>query len=655
MEEKNMKTRYILLAVAACLAFFSCKVEEFSGEESVSTEGADGAVVYTFNATVSDPMTKSYFDESEAPSRYIYWENSDIFDFHDITVDTETTEAVSVSSKAPDVIAADKKSVVFEKAAHDYMVITYPKDAVQLDTSYMYTTGSGATLKENWTRANQFTFAVVNVPREQKLTSVLSPEYVPMTSKRLALSDKAKEAVASGKDAISIAFDGAPVEMLPLAGLVKMHLTELGVASAKISKVNIVTEFDSKSTTGLPQYGIRGESYFSLADTMAVSKPFVSGDSRFIVNLSTDTPLEYTAEKGVDICFVANHSYAGMKTMLIKIYTDDSSYFVKKFDMSGAKVNFNKSHISSFTLNFKDGTTSKVSSTRFGFEWSKGYLTYDAENNAYKIAEPNDVGLYFKFGSASGVFLYSNTEDYDSRIKPASTSGGIQIGNNIVNPTTEDGQTIANGSCYWYNVSPSSGLNASWRTRAYCAPDTEGKIVLDSLWTWEEYNALEGTSAFAGATDPCSYVKVAAGENAWRVPTEAEVTDMVSAAGAGAEFGNLDGSDIVSSDGKPRYFRVYDGEQELTFKACGSAAEGGNKNTYQLQMLYSNKYAIRFWTTAYASLKGDYFNFSLSSVPSPTTELKASFTKANAGSANNYTPTKTVWEATMVRCVRDKK
>lgn len=648
-----MKTRYILLA-AACLAFFSCKVEEFKGDDALSAEVAPGAVVYTFNATISDPVTRSYFEESEAPSKYIYWEDSDVFDFHDIIVDSETAESVSVSSKAPDVIAQDKKSVVFEKAAHDYMVITYPKDAIQLQSNYMYSEGSGSNYKEYLTSANQFAFALVNVPREQKLTNVLSPENVPMASKRLALSDRAKEAVASGKDSISIAYDGAPVEMVPLAGLVKMHLTDLGVASAKISKVSIVTEFDSKSTTGLPQFGIRGESYFSLADTMAVAKPFVSGDSRFIVNLSTDTPIEYTAEKGIDICFVANHSYAGMKTMLIKVYTDDSSYFVKKFDMSGAKVNFSKSHISSFTLNFKDGTTSRVGSTRFSVEWSKGYLTYDAENKAYKFAQPDEVGLYFKFGSSKGVFLYSNTEDYDSRIKPASTSGGISIGGNIVNPTTEDGQTIANGSCYWYNVSPSSGLNASWRTRAYCAPDAEGKIVIDSLRTWEEYNALEGTSSFAGATDPCSYVKVADGEKAWRVPTEAEVTDMITAAGAGAEFGNLDGSDIISSDGKPRYFKVYDGEQVLVFKACGSATEGGNRNTYQLQMLYSNKYAIRFWTTAYASTKGDYFNFSLSSVPSPTTELKASFTKANAGSANNYTPTKTVWEATMVRCIRDK-
>jgi len=655
MEDSTMKTRFILLAAAAAFTLASCAVKEFNGNGPMAESMSD-ATIYTFTATVSDPMTRSYFDESEAPSRYIYWEQDDAFDFHDITVDSETTEAVNVTSGNPEQLASDAKSVVFKQAAHDYMLISYPAGAVQLDTNFMYSTGSGSRYTEFWTRAHQFAFAVVNVPREQKLTSTLSPENVPMVSHRLALSEAAKAAVANGTDSISVNYDGAPVQMEPLAGLVKMHIGNLGVESAQIARIELVTAFDGQSKTGVDQYGIRGESYFSVADTMAVAKVFVSGDPRFVVNLTAEeAPLEYTEEKGVDVCFVANHSYAGMKTLLVKIYTDDGAYFVKTFDMSGKNVNFNKAKVSSFSLNFAEGTTSKVSSTRFSVEWSEGYLTYDAENKAYKFGGPSDVGLYFKFGTANGVFLYADTEDYDSRIKPASTSGGISIGGNIVNPTTEDGQTIANGSCYWYNVNPSSGLNAAWRTRAYCAPDADGKIVVDSLRTWQEYNAMEGTEAFSGATDPCSYVKVAEGENAWRMPTKADVEDLVNVAGAGAQFGNFDGSDICSTDGKSRYLRIADGGQDLYFKACGSAPEGGNAKTYSLQMLYSNKYAIRFWTTSYSSNKGEYFNFSLSSVPSVTTGVKSAFTKANAGYANKYTPTETVWEATVVRCVRDKK
>ena len=123
-----MKTRYILYLSALAAVLASCAKET----AVVSEEGAktDDGVLYSFTATASDPMTKSFFKEEEAPSRYIYWEDTDEFDFQDITIGNDGKESVSVTSSKPSSMGASKKSVLFEKKGHDYMVISYPKGAV---------------------------------------------------------------------------------------------------------------------------------------------------------------------------------------------------------------------------------------------------------------------------------------------------------------------------------------------------------------------------------------------------------------------------------------------------------------------------------------------------------------------------------------------
>ena len=132
-----MKTRYILYIGALAALLSGCAKET----AVVSAEGskADDGVLYSFTATASDPMTRSFFKEEEAPSRYIYWEDTDEFDFHDITIG-ESKESVSVTSAKPTSMGASKKSVLFEKKGHDYMVISYPKGAVTLLDSTFITT-----------------------------------------------------------------------------------------------------------------------------------------------------------------------------------------------------------------------------------------------------------------------------------------------------------------------------------------------------------------------------------------------------------------------------------------------------------------------------------------------------------------------------------
>ena len=133
-----MKTRYILYLSALAAVLASCAKET----AVVSAEGAktDDGVLYSFTATASDPMTKSFFKEEEAPSRYIYWEDTDEFDFQDITIGDDGKESVSVTSSKPSSMGASKKSVLFEKKGHDYMVISYPKGAVTLmDSTFIST------------------------------------------------------------------------------------------------------------------------------------------------------------------------------------------------------------------------------------------------------------------------------------------------------------------------------------------------------------------------------------------------------------------------------------------------------------------------------------------------------------------------------------
>lgn len=132
-----MKTRYILYFGALAAIMSGC-----AKEMSVIPAGeakSDDSVLYSFTATASDPMTRSFFKEEEAPSRYIYWEDTDEFDFHDITIG-ENKESVSVTSAKPSSMGASKKSVLFEKKGHDYMVISYPKGAVTLmDSTFIST------------------------------------------------------------------------------------------------------------------------------------------------------------------------------------------------------------------------------------------------------------------------------------------------------------------------------------------------------------------------------------------------------------------------------------------------------------------------------------------------------------------------------------
>ena len=651
-----MKTRYILYLSALAAVLASCAKET----AVVSAEGAktDDGVLYSFTATASDPMTKSFFKEEEAPSRYIYWEDTDEFDFQDITIGDDGKESVSVTSSKPSSMGASKKSVLFEKKGHDYMVISYPKGAVTLMDSTFISTYVSSKLTTHDTLTNNAAVKV-SVPKEQALSSVLTPANLPMVSSRLALSDKAKSLIASGKDTLSTDFVN-PVKLTPLAGLVKMTVTGLPeVTKATITKVNILTEFDAKTSTGYPQRGLRGDNIISLKDTMAVIGNWESGDSRFDISL-TGGSIDYTSEKGATVCFVANHSEAGMKSITVAVYTSDGAVYKKTFDTSKKIISFSKSRVSSFSLDFTSGSVSKAASSRFSVEWSKGYLVYDSANKTYKIGDKQEIGLYFKFGSADAIAFYESTEDWLSRIKPSNLVPIPIPGTDKFQDGTADGQTLKNGTDNFFSTM--NGMAASWRTRKVYK--VSGSTVTESDITSEsDYYAWQGSTSFAGEKDPCSLVKVADGEKKWRVPTKDEVNDLISVGAAGIEFGNFDGSDIKSGDGKSRFIKYSDGEQEFYLMSTGKVASKITKSYKSIQMTYSYKYQVIFPTAKYTgsdaaqtSTSKSYcssYSLSLSSVPSKTTAAKIEKGIANtyASGVTDKTPQ---WDAFCIRCVRDK-
>lgn len=651
-----MKTRYILYLSALAAVLASCAKET----AVVSAEGAktDDGVLYSFTATAPDPMTKSFFKEEEAPSRYIYWEDTDEFDFQDITIGDDGKESVSVTSSKPSSMGASKKSVLFEKKGHDYMVISYPKGAVTLMDSTFISTYVSSKLTTHDTLTNNAAVKV-SVPKGQALSSVLTPANLPMVSSRLALSDKAKSLIASGKDTLSTDFVN-PVKLTPLAGLVKMTVTGLPeVTKATITKVNILTEFDAKTSTGMPQRGLRGDNIISLKDTMAVIGNWESGDSRFDISL-TGGSVEYTTEKGATVCFVANHSEAGMKSITVAVYTSDGAVYKKTFDTSKKMISFSKSRVSSFSLDFTSGSVSKAASSRFSVEWSKGYLVYDSANKTYKIGDKQEIGLYFKFGSADAIAFYESTEDWLSRIKPSNLVPIPIPGTDKFQDGTADGQTLKNGTDNFF--SNMNGMAVAWRThKSYTV---SGSTVTESDMTSEsDYYAWQGSTSFAGEKDPCALVKVADGEKKWRIPTKEEVNNLISVGAAGIEFGNFDGSDIKSSDGKSRYIKYSDGEQEFYLMSTGKVASKITKSYKSIQMTYSYKYQVIFPTAEYTgsdaaqtSTSKNYcssYSLSLSSVPSKTTAAKIEKGIANtyASGVTDKTPQ---WDAFCIRCVRDK-
>lgn len=653
-----MKTRYIWSAVAAVAALAGCTEE--NGVIAGPQPAEDDGCLYSFTASAQDPATRSYFKADEAPSYYIYWDGTDEFDFHDITLG-DNTESVSVSSSKPSVVGASGKSVLFEKKAHDYMVISYPKGAVTLMDSTFISTWISSKQTDIDTLVNNAAVKV-SVPKVQALSSVLTPENLPMVSPRLALSEKAAARIAGRQDTISVEFSN-PVTLIPLAGLVKMTVTGLPeVSSATITKVNILTEFKTSSTsTGTPQRGIRGDNIISLKDTMAVIGTWESGDSRFDISL-TGGSVAYTSGDGATVCFVANHSVERMKTILVTIYTADGAVYQKKFDTSANTIAFNKARVSSFTLDFTSGSVAKEASSKFSVEWSQGYLVFDEQNKAYKIGDKQDIGLYFKFGSANAIALYDSNKDWLDRIKPENlvskpvgTTGSLEV--------TEDGQTQKNGTDIFYSTQ--TGLIAGWRNHPYYTV-SGGVVSAGTMTSQEDYFDWQGSTVAEDATDPCTYVKVAEGENSWRLPTKAEVEDLINVGAPGIEFGNFDGSDIKSTDGKSRYVKYWDGEQEIWFKASGKAQTYIMSNYKAVKMMYSNKYTIFFPSSTYTGgaavstyTSTNYcsvYKLSLSSAPSVTT--KASIDK---GVANTYNSSgskvdpRVNWDTFNVRCVRDKK
>lgn len=645
------------MALAAIAAGCAKENNVLSERETVREDGR----LYSFTATAEDAMTKSFFKAEEAPSYYIYWDDTDEFDFHDITIG-EKGETVSVTSSKPKSIGASRKSVLFEQTAHDYMLISYPKGAVTLlDSAFVknYNTETKKTSAD--TIVNNATVKV-SVPRVQALSSVLTPANLPMVSPRLALSSKAVARIADKSDTISTEFSN-PVKLTPLAGLVKMTITGLpNTSSATIQKVNIYSVFNATTSTGTPQRGLRGDNIISLKDTMAVVGNWTIGDNRFDLSLTGGT-VAYTAADGATVCFVANHSVARMKTIEVTVYTSDGAMFKKQFNTSSREIAFSKSRVTSFTLDFTSGAVVKASSEKFSVEWSRGYLVYDADNKAYKIGGRQDIGLYFKFGSANGIALYDSNQDWLDRIKPSNLIDQSVAGGKGTQQVTPDGQTLKNGTDNFY--SNQSGLAASWRNHPYYTA-AGGSVSAGTMTSEEQYFDWQGSIVAKDDTDPCSYVKVADGENKWRMPTKEEIQDLINVGSAGIEYGNFDGTDITSTDGKSRYVRYSDGDQELYFMATGYAATSIMKTYKKVQMMYSNKYTIYFPSSTYngnatvsTSTSTNYcsaFKLALSSAPSLTTKAAVDKAVANTyNSSGSKVDPRVNWDALNVRCVRDRK
>ncbi len=658
-----MNTKYILSFFALSAILAGCTKE--NNFISNSEKAADNGKLYTFSASAQDPATtKSFFKADEAPSYYIYWEDTDEFDFHDITLNTEDwSESVTVTSSKPSAIGASKKSVTFEKKAHDFMIISYPKGAVTLlDTTSVYSYDTN-TKKSDTTTFFHNAAVKVNVPKVQELSSVLTPANLPMVSPRLALSQEACNRVKNGADTISTEFSN-PVKLTPLAGLVKMTVTGLpDVTSATVTKVNIMSEFNSSSTyTGTPQRGLRGDNIISLADTMAVVGNWTSGDNRFDLSL-TGGSVDYTSTDGATVCFVANHSIAQMKTILVTVYTSDGAVYQKKFNTSSKAIAFSKSRVTSFTLDFTSSSVVKAASEKFSVEWSQGYLVFDDANKTYKIGDKQDIGLYFKFGSANAIAFYDSNQDWLDRIRPTNLISKDIEGTSGSQEVTPDGQTLKNGTDYFY--SNQTGLAASWRNHPFYTA-TDGVVTMSTMTSEEDYFNWQGSSVAKDETDPCSYVKVAEGENSWRMPTLDEINDLIKVGAPGVEFGNFDGSDIKSNDGKSRFVKYTDGEQTFYLMANGISIMKIMTKYKSIQAMFGNKYAANFLSSTYhgnatvststSTNYCDIYQLSLSSAPGVSTAAKVAKGVANTYNSTGYkVDTRPWWDAINVSCVRDKK
>lgn len=660
------KKNYIFLAWAAALVLSACARETVQ----ISEPARDGANGYLLTAS-AQIATKASFKDEEAPNRYIYWDDNDVFDVYDMLISGEDELMDIASTQIKPTLSDGGKTASFRVYAHDYVLLTYPSGAVTVLDSAKVTTWISSKESIVDTVAN-YQAVKVSVAKEQKLASTLQPGLLPMVTSRFALSDAAKALVAEGKDTVSVTDGNAVVH--PLAALVKMTVTGLPeVSEATITGIDILSEFSASSTsTGTVQRGMRGDNVFLLGAEPALLGNWESGDSRFDLVLS-DGSVAYTADKGAEICFVANHSNFGVKTLQVVVRTADGAVYKKKFDMSKAEkqIAFNRARISSFTLDFTNGTVSKASDTKFAVEWSKGYLVYDAEGKAYKIGEPEDVPVYFKFGSPVGIQFYKDRDDWASRLKPRDPeTGEFMTGSSNF---MDNKITLSNGTDMFYSGMLYSGTrfygdNAIWQDTPYYTVAENGEVVAGTIAGGNDgdefnYHKIFGSHSFEGKNDPCSYVK----GGSWRLPTENEINDLIAVGAPGLTFFTEDGSDVKGSsgNGSPVYAKYADGEQDLVFKMYGNVTQSFSSAYTVIQMTFGNKYAARFWSSTYVGTEapakgtgngGRAFNLSVSSAPGFNTAAAVASYPANR--LNNYTTKNgvqyTLWDALPVRCVRAK-
>ncbi|MBR1509091.1 MAG: hypothetical protein IJ623_00290 [Bacteroidales bacterium] len=506
-----MRTNYLLLASAALLLLGAC-AKEPQGPETPAAKGR-----YTLSASASDAMTKAFFKEDEAPSKFIYWEADDVFDFHNLTLSEGALAEKNVTTSVPSSLSDDAKTAVFSVDGEDFVVLTYPKDAVTL-------TGLDAAGVQ----------ATVNVPKEQPLSSVLTPEVVPMASYPIALSDAAKAAVADASvSGESLGED--PVKLFPLAGIVKMTVKGLpGVTTAKVNKIQVGVGISSPSA-GKPQVGVIGDNVFELKNEINYMSVYAAADNyqRHEIVLSADTPLDYSAENGLTACFAVNHSSEPLNLLYVTVSTEDGKSIYKKFNLSANKIATEKSKISSFTLDFTSGAITQSDENLFAVEWAPGFLKEDG--GKYVFGDKSDIGLYFRFGSAEGLKLFDN-----AGFKDAYDKGGVQ-------------RLYSDFAMQ---------LQDQWTPVTLYYPEG-GAIKSKSMAQPTDVYSLAWSEKFEGATDPCSYVEVTDGGNKWRVPTKDEVQDLIDKGKVGISFGTLDGTPMAAGNKTPGYVQLTDGEQEV--------------------------------------------------------------------------------------------
>lgn len=612
-----MKTNLLILGVAAILLAASCAKEKSIAGEPFS----DGK--YSISAAVADIQTRAFFKEEEMPSKYIYWEADDAFDLHNLTFAEGAMAEKDVTNALPAELSADAKTAVFKVDGEDFLVLTYPKGAVTL-TSVEPTSVT----------------ATVNVPKEQPLSSVLSPEVVPMASYPVALSGNAAAAVEAGTVS-GVALGAEPVQLFPLAGIVQMTVKGLpGLTSAAINRIEVGVNVSGSANQ--PQVGVTGDNVFELKDTVNYVSTYASTDSyqRHQIVLTADTPLSYTAENGVTACFAVNHSSKPLTVLYVTVSTKDGKTFYKKFSLSSKNITVSKSKISSFSLDFTSGAVIQDETSLFSVEWAPGFLT--VSNGNYVFGDKADIGLYFRFGSAQGLKLFDN-ESY----KTAYATGGVQ-------------RLYSDFSMQ---------LQDQWTPITLYYPE-DGAIKSKSMETPEEVYALAWSESFSGNDDPCSYVAVTDGGNKWRVPTKEEVQDLIDKGKVGISFGTLDGTPMVAGNKTPGYVKLTDGEQEVsvrvtTFLQFSLGVYSGAP--YHQLNLYNGWNGAYFWTN---TLHDKYTNTGATGA----TQSAYAFNKGSLeGAVNPYDNYPTIVNSNMdvnrtvngitdytkaaflnIRCVRDK-